>query len=205
MPVSFKSHALLVYKIEYNLHTMSFQFLTFNDLTTKTIEHVKKDLATLRTGKATTQMLDPIKVEVYGSEMKIAELANASAPDPNLLVIKPWDSSILNSIERAISTSGLNLNPVVDGDIIRIAIAPLTEERRKEMVKLLYQKVENGRVMLRSIRTDTKQNIENQGGEADISEDDVRRDLKELDKLTQLKIDELDKLAKSKEADLMTI
>jgi len=184
---------------------MSFQPSTFNQLADKAIEHVKKDLATLRTGKATTQMLDPIRVEVYGSEMKIAELANASAPDPSLLVIKPWDSSILSNLEKAIASSGLNLNPVVDGDIIRIAIAPLTEERRKEMVKLLYQKVESGRVMIRSIRTDVKQNIENQDGEANVSEDDVRRDLKELDKLTQLKIDEIDELAKYKEKDLMTI
>ena len=184
---------------------MSFPFSIFNDLATKAIEHLKKDLASLRTGKATTQMLDPIKVEVYGSEMKITELANASAPDPNLLVIKPWDTSILNNIEKAIASSGLNLNPVVDGDIIRIAIAPLTEERRKEMVKLLYQKIESGRVMLRSIRTEVKQDIENQDGTANVSEDDVRRDLKELDKLTQLKIDEIDQLAKDKETDLMTI
>lgn len=184
---------------------MPFQFSVFNELTTKAIKHVRKDLGSLRTGKATTQMLDPVRVEVYGSEMKIAELANASAPDPNLLVIKPWDSSILNNIEKAIATSGLNLNPVVDGDIIRIAIAPLTEERRKEMVKLLYQKVESGRVMLRSIRTEVKQDIENQDGEFNVSEDDVRRDLKELDKLTQLKIDEIDQLAKDKETELMTI
>lgn len=184
---------------------MSFRFSAFNELATKAIDHLKRDLGTLRTGKATTQMLDPIKVEVYGSEMKITELANASAPDPNLLVIKPWDTSILDKIEKAIASSGLNLNPVVDGDIIRIAIPPLTEERRKEMVKLLYQKVESGRVMIRSIRTEAKQEIENQDGAANVSEDDVRRDLKELDKLTQLKIDELDQLAKDKETDLMTI
>ena len=184
---------------------MSFQFSAFNELATKAIDHLKKDLSTLRTGKATTQMLDPIKVEVYGSEMKITELANASAPDPNLLVIKPWDTSILDKIEKAVASSGLNLNPVVDGDIIRITIPPLTEERRKEMVRLLYQKVESGRVMIRSIRTEVKQEIENQDGKANVSEDDVRRDLKELDKLTQLKIDELDQLAKDKETDLMTI
>ncbi len=184
---------------------MPFQFSIFNELADKAIEHVRKDLATLRTGKATTQMLDPIRVDVYDSEMKIGELANASAPDHNLLVIKPWDTSILSDIEKAIASSGLNLNPVVDGDIIRITIAPLTEERRKEMVKLLYQKVEIGRVMLRSIRTEVKKDIEDQDGEADVSEDDVRRDLKKLDKLTQLKIDEIDKLAKYKETDLMTI
>ncbi len=184
---------------------MPFQFSVFNELATKAIEYIKKDLATLRTGKATTQILDPIRVDVYGSVMKITELANVSAPDANLLVIKPWDTSILTNIEKAVAASGLNLNPVVDGDIIRIAIAPLTEERRKEMVKLLYQKVENGRVMIRSIRADVKQDIENQDGEANVSEDDVRDDLKELDKLTQLKISEIDQLAKNKETELMTI
>ena len=184
---------------------MSFQFSTFNELVDKAINHVNRDLATLRTGRASAQMLDPIVVEVYGSEMKIGELANVSAPDPNLLVIKPWDTSILDKIEKAVASSGLNFNPVVGGDIIRITVPPLTEERRKEMVKLLYQKIESGRVMLRSIRTEVKQDIENQAGEANVSEDDIRRDLKQLDELTQQKIDEIDQLAKDKETELMTI
>lgn len=184
---------------------MPFQFSIFNELVDKAINHVGRDLATLRTGRASAQMLDPVVIEVYSSEMKINELANVSAPDPNLLVVKPWDTSILDKIEKAISSSGLNFNPVVDGDIIRITVPPLTEERRKEMVKLLYQKVEGGRVMLRSIRTEVKKDIENQDGEANVSEDDIRRDLKELDKLTQQKIDEIDQLAKNKETELMTI
>lgn len=184
---------------------MSFQFSTFTQLADKAIAHLKKDLATLRTGKATTQMLDPIRVEAYGSMMKIGELANASAPDPNLLVIKPWDSSVISNIEKAIAKAGINLNPVVDGDIIRIVIPSLTEESRKEMVKLLHQKVESGRVMIRTIRSDIKQDIENQDGNDNISEDDIHRDLKELDDLTQKKIDEVDQLVKDKEVELMTI
>ncbi len=184
---------------------MPFQISIFNELADKAIDHVKKDLATLLTGRASTQMLDPVVVEVYDSEMKINELANTSAPDPNLLVIKPWDTSILAKIEKAVASSGLNFNPVVDGDIIRIAVPPLTEERRKDMVKLVYQKVESGRVMLRSIRTEIKQDIESQAGEVDVSEDDIRRDLKQLDKLTQQSIDEIDKLAKDKKTELMTI
>lgn len=184
---------------------MSFQFSTFTELADKAIAHLKKDLATLRTGKATTQMLDSIRVEAYGSMMKISELANASAPEPNLLVIKPWDSSVISNIEKAIAKAGINLNPVVDGDIIRIVIPSLTEESRKEMVKLLHQKVESGRVMIRSIRSDIKQDIENQDGNDNISEDDIHRDLKELDDLTQKKIDEIDQLAKDKEVELMTI
>lgn len=184
---------------------MSFQFSLFTDLADKAIIHVKKDLGTLRTGRASTQMLDPVRVEAYGGEMKLNELANVSAPDPNLLVIKPWDTSVLSSIEKAISKSGLNLNPVVDGDIIRIVVPPLTQERREEMVKLLHQKTESGRVMLRSIRSEVKQDIENQAGEANVSEDDIRADLKKLDESTQKKIEEIDQLAKDKEVELMTI
>lgn len=184
---------------------MSFQFSIFTELADKAIVHVKNDLATLRTGRASAQMLDPVRVEAYGSEMKLNELANVSAPDPNLLIVKPWDTSVLDSIEKAISKSGLNLNPVVDGDIIRIIVPPLTQERRKEMVKLLHQKTESGRVMLRSIRSEVKQKIEKQAGEANVSEDDVRADLKKLDELTQQKIEEIDQLAKNKELELMTI
>jgi len=184
---------------------MAFQFSLFDDLVLKAIEHVKRDLVSLRTGKASVQMLDPVSVEVYGSQMKIDELASVTAPDSNLLVIKPWDSSILDKIEKAVATSGLNLNPAVNGDIIRIVVPPLTEERRKEMVKLLYQKIESGRVMIRSIRSEVKQEIENQDGEANVSEDDIRRDLKKLDEFTQKNIDLIDELAKHKEKELMTI
>ncbi|MBU0576898.1 ribosome recycling factor [Patescibacteria group bacterium] len=184
---------------------MSFQFSIFDELAIKAIEHVTKDLATLRTGKASVQMLDPVTVEAYGSEMKIHELASVSAPDPSLLMIKPWDTSILESIEKAIAKSGLNFNPVVDGNIIRIQVPPLTEERRKEMVRLLHQKVESGRVMLRSIRSDVKQEIEQQKGEANVSEDDIHNDLKKLNEATQKYIDKLEKMAENKENELMTL
>lgn len=184
---------------------MSFQFSIFEELAIKAIEHVSKDLASLRTGKASVQMLDPVVVQAYGTDMKLNELANVSAPDATLLVIKPWDATIIESIEKAISKSTLNFNPVVDGDIIRIQVPPLTEERRKEMVKLLHQKIESGRVMLRSIRTDIKQDIEKQTGEANVSEDDIHQDLKKLNEMTQKYIDQLDELAKNKENELMTI
>ncbi|MFH1958794.1 MAG: ribosome recycling factor [Patescibacteria group bacterium] len=184
---------------------MTFQSSIFKDLATKAISHVSKDLSTLRTGRASVQMLDSIIVQAYGSGMKINELANISAPDANLLMIKPWDTSIIDLIEKAIATSGLNFNPVVDGDVIRIQVPPLTEERRKEMVKLLHQKIESGRVMLRSVRTDVKQDIEKQAGETNVSEDDIHNDIKELDKMTQEYMNQLDEMSKNKENELMTI
>lgn len=166
-------------------------------------ELVKTDLATLRTGKASVQMLDPVEVQVYGSKMKINELANISAPDPDLIVIKPWDQGVIEAIEKAVASAGLNLNPVVDGEILRIKVPALTEERRKELVKLVHKKVEGGKVMLRSVRTDLKQEIEKLEGEDNVSEDDIRDLITELDDLTQQNSDQLDQMAQKKEAELM--
>lgn len=184
---------------------MSFDFTNYQHKANKAVTHVQSDVATLRTGKATIQLLDPVSVDVYGTEMKVQELANVSVPDPNLLVIKPWDQTILEDLEKAIASAGLNLNPVVDGDLIRIVIPPLTEDRRKEMVKQLYQKVESGRVMMRSIRTDAKKEIENQEGESNISKDDIHRDLTKLNDLTQEQMDVLEELLARKEQELMTV
>ena len=122
---------------------MSFEFLNFRSKLEKAYEFVMNDVASLRTGRATVQILDPVVVEAYGTKMRIAELASVQAPDPSMLLITPWDKGLLSNIERAISTADLNLNPVVDGDVIRIKIAQLTEEKRKEMVKILYKKISN--------------------------------------------------------------
>lgn len=167
--------------------------------------HVRQDIASLRTGRASASILDPVQVEVYGSQMHVNELANISVPDPQLVVISPWDKSIIGQIEKAIASAGLNLNPVVDGEIIRIAIAPLTQEKRQEYVKMLHQKIEAGRVMMRGIRTEAKREIEDQQGGAGISEDDIAHELKELDQTFQRQIDELEKLAEHKEKELLTI
>lgn len=171
----------------------------------KALDHTKQELSTLRTGKATPQLLDPVQVEAYGTLMRISEVANISAPDSNLLMVTPWDKSLLAAIEKGIAAANLNLNPVVDGDIIRIVIPQLTEERRKEMVKLLHQKAEAARTMLRGLRTDTKKEIDYQEGESGISEDDIHRDLEQLDKTFQKYIDLLDEIVQAKETDLMKI
>lgn len=184
---------------------MAYDFTTLQSKLDKALQHVQHDISSLRTGKASPQLLDPVFVEAYGTKMRVHELANVSAPDPNLLMVSPWDKSILSSLEKAIASAGLNLNPVVDGDIIRIVVPSLTEERRKEMVKVLHQKIEGGRVMLRTIRTDGKKEIEEMKGEAGVSEDHIETYLEQLDKIYKDFNDKLDELANSKAADLMKV
>lgn len=184
---------------------MSFDFSSLNQKMKKTEDYIWGDIATLRTGRATVQILDPVVVEAYGSKMKIGEVATVTAPDATLLVLSPWDKSLLADIEKAIASSNLNLNPVVDSDIIRIAIAPLTEEKRKEMVKMLFKKVEAGKVMFRNLRTDSKKEIESQKGSEGVSEDDIKQDLDELESILKSRISSLDESAVNKEKELMTV
>jgi len=184
---------------------MSFNFLNFETKLEKAFNFIVGDVATLRTGRATVQILDPVVVEAYGSKMKITEVASVQAPDASMLVVTPWDKGLLANIEKAIATADLNLNPVVDGDIIRIKISPLTEEKRKEMVKILYKKIEAGKVMFRNLRSDTKKEIEKQKGTDDISEDDIKLDMQELDSLLKQNMEKLDKLLGKKEKELLTV
>lgn len=184
---------------------MSYSFSSVTEKLEKALEHVRRDIATLRTGRASTQMLDPVSIEAYGARMRINEVASVQAPDPSLLVVSPWDKSLLSAIEKGIASADLNLNPVVDGDIIRIAVAPLTEETRKEMVKTLAKKIEAGRVMIRTIRTDAKKEIESQDGASDISEDDISQEVEQLDKTIKEYNTRLDEIFTAKEKDLMTI
>jgi len=180
----------------------------FSDVTQKfekTIAHLQQELGSLRTGKATPSLLDSVLVDAYGTKMRVNELANVSAPDPNMLIVSPWDKSLLETLEKSIASASLNLNPVVDGDMIRIVVPALTEERRKEMVKVLHQKIEGGKVMLRNIRTDAKKEIEDQDGSEGVSEDDIKAEIEELDKMVKDYTMKLDELAKKKEADLMTV
>jgi len=184
---------------------MAYDFQDFAQKADKTLQHIREDIATLRTGRASTQILDPVSVEAYGTMMRVHELANLSAPDPTLLLISPWDKSLLGPIEKAIASSGLNIHPVVDGDIIRIAIPPLTEERRKEMVKLLGQKIQMGHVMLRNIRTDVKKEVEKLRDQAGVSEDDIKADLEELEKRVKDFAAKIDQMAADKEKELLTV
>lgn len=177
----------------------------FQQKISKSYEHVLQDVRSLRTGRASVQLLDPVRVEAYGTQMSLVEVASVTAPDATLLVVSPWDKSLITSIEKAIASAGLNLNPVVDGQIIRIAVPALTQERRQEMVKLLHQKIESGRVTVRTIRTETKQEIEEQKGGAGVSEDDIKLELDELDKEVKLALTKLDELQAQKEKELLHV
>jgi len=182
-----------------------FDFSIFQQKLDKIMAHTQQELAILRTGKAKVKMLDPVRVEAYGSLMAVNELANVSTPDANMIVIEPWDKSILKDIEKAIQKAGLNLNPIVDGELIRIVIPPLTEESRQELVKQLHQKAESAKTMIRNARIDIKNEVDDQEGQAGVSEDDIHRDLGQLDKVMNQYTEKLKTFIAQKEKDLLSI
>ncbi len=182
-----------------------YNFSDFKQKLTQIIDHATRDVSTLRTGKASYDMLDTVKVEAYGGKMSVNEVANISIPDANMILIKPWDQNLLENIEKGIHKADINLNPVVDGDQIRIVVPPLTQETRQAMVKQLHQKIESAKVMVRNARTDQKNEIEDSEDEAGVSEDDIKRYLEEMDKIVKEYNSKLDEMAEAKEAELMKI
>ncbi len=167
---------------------------------------VKQDLAGVQTGRARPALVESVKVEAYeGSFMAIKELAGITAPDPHSLVIKPWDSSVLTKIEKALNEANLGVNPVADKEVIRIIIPSLTEERRTELVKLIKQKIEAGKAFLRQIRVEVKQKIDDQKDQAGVSEDDIHRLYEELQKIIDEYNAKLDEMSEAKEKELMEI
>ena len=178
----------------------------FQNKTDRIVSLLKDDLATIKTGRAQPSLVEHIKVEVYGgSWMEVRELASISAPDAGSIVISPWDKSILKDLERGLAKNEAGLNPIVDGELIRINIPALTEERRKEYVKLVHQKVESHKAMLRSERTSAKKEIESEKNVGGVSEDDVKNNLEELQKITDDAVAKLDELGNNKEKELMTV
>lgn len=169
------------------------------------IEAVKKDLATVRTGRAKPALVENVQVEAYGGMMSLRELASITAPDTTLLVISPWDKSLVNAIANGIRKADLNINPVVDGETIKIMIPSLTQERREELVKLTHQKLEAGRIMIRQVRTEIKVEIEDLEGEGGVSEDDTKRWLSEMQKKIDEYMGKVDSVGKEKENELMTL
>lgn len=167
----------------------------------KSVEAAAGDFATLRTGRANQAMLDPVKADYYGQPTPITQLGTVNVPEPRTLIITPWDKAALQAIERAIIKSDLGLNPNNDGQVIRLNIPPLTEERRKEFVKQLAGKAEAARVSVRNIRRDV---IDHAKKDTDnLTEDDVKRMEKDVQKLLDRYIAEIDTLQKAKEGELM--
>ncbi|MBO2531715.1 MAG: ribosome recycling factor [Thermoactinomycetaceae bacterium] len=171
----------------------------------KAIQVLKRDLASMRAGRATPALLEKVTVSYYGSEMPVNQLASISAPEPRLLVVQPWDKSALPEIERAILKSELGLTPTNDGNVIRIAIPALTEERRAELVKVVKKSGEEAKVAIRNVRRDANEEIKKMGKNGEISEDDVRRGQDEIQKLTDRYIREVDEVIAAKEKDIMEI
>lgn len=166
-------------------------------------EHVASEFGTVRTGRANPQLLQRISVEYYGSPTPLQQLASISVPEPRLLVVQPFDKSTVSDIERAIQQADLGLNPTNDGSVIRIAFPPLTEERRKELIRVVRHMAEEGRVSVRNVRRAAKADMEELHGE--ISDDDIRRGEDELQKLTDGFTARIDNLLANKEEELLEV
>ena len=171
----------------------------------KTIEALRKELAAIRTGRATPALVDDIKVDYYGTPTPLKQIATVSVPEARLLLIQPWDSSMLSSIKKAILKSELGLNPISDRDVIRLAIPQLSEERRKELVRAVHKRAEDGRVALRDIRRDALEELRKLEREKAISQDEQKRAQEHLQELTDSFIATVGKVAEDKEAELLEI
>lgn len=171
----------------------------------RSIEATERDYATIRTGRATPALLDRVKVAYYGSEMPVSQLATVSVPEPRQLLISPWDKSVLAAIEKAIFASDLNLTPSNDGSVIRLEIPALTEERRKELTKLVHHKAEEHKVSIRNLRRDANDGLDKKQKAGDITEDDAERGKKEVQKLTDEFIGKVDAITTKKVAEIMEV
>jgi ribosome recycling factor len=167
------------------------------------VESLKHDLAGLRTGRASTSLLDPVTVEVYGSHMPINQVATVAAPEPRMLSVQVWDKSNVGPVDKAIRSAGLGLNPIVDGQTLRLPIPDLTEERRKELAKLASQYAEKARIAVRNVRRDGNDALKTDEKKHEISEDEHKRLETEVQKMTDATIGEIDAAAAAKEKEIL--
>ncbi len=171
----------------------------------KAIESLKKDIAGIRTGRASLGIFEGITVDYYGTPTPINQVATMSVPESRLIIIQPWDPKMIAEIERAILKSDLGLNPSNDGKIIRIAIPPLTEERRKQIIKQVHKRVEEAKIAVRNIRRDSNDEVKKLEKEKKMSEDDAKKTLEEIQKLTDSYIKRTDEINSHKEKELMEV
>ncbi len=169
------------------------------------LEALRREFASVRTGKASPALLDSVRVEAYGSKVPLNQVGTVAAPEPRLLTITPWDKSLLKEIDRGLRESDLGLNPSNDGSIIRVPIPALTEERRREFVKHLHKMAEEARVAVRQARKDANDDVKARQKDEGMSEDDVRREQGEVQKLTDQYIAKVEELLKHKEAEVMEV
>jgi ribosome recycling factor len=171
----------------------------------KAMEALRRDLNTIRTGRASPSLLDRVQVEYYGTNTPLNQLAGISVPEPRMLVVQPWDRGSIGAIEKAIQKSELGLNPSSDGQVIRLAIPALTEERRKQLVKTVHQFTEDSKVAVRNIRRDAMDHVRKLLSDKQISEDDERRAEHQVDELTKKFTDEAEKIGKAKEHEVLEV
>jgi ribosome recycling factor len=171
----------------------------------RTVEEFQQELVTVRTGRASASLLDHLRVEYYGTPTPLNQVATLSVPEPTLILVQPWDPGLLSVIEKAIRSSDLGLNPMNDGKILRVPVPPLTEERRKEMVKHVHAILEKHRLTVRNIRRESNEALKKLLKDKQISEDDERRGLEEVQKLTDEFISKLEAQGKAKEQEVLQL
>ncbi|MBU0507887.1 ribosome recycling factor [bacterium] len=171
----------------------------------KSVEMLRQEFTHIRTGKASIGLVEPIKVEAYGSEMPLAQVASISTPDPRTIVIQPWDKSTFGPIEKAIQKSDLGLHPMNDGTVIRLSIPPLTEERRRELVKLVKKYTEDAKVAIRNIRRDANEHVKRLEKNHEISEDESHKTQDRVQEMTDKHIKDMDHLFELKEKEILEV
>ena len=169
------------------------------------IEAIAREFATVRTGKATPAILDGVRVDAYGATVQLKQVANVSAPEPTMLIVQPYDPNIAPQVARAIQSGDLGLNPSVDGAVVRVPIPPLTEERRREMVKVLHRMAEEGRVSIRRARHEARERLLRMQREGEVGEDICRRTVGEVQEFTDEHVRRIDELLARKEAEVMEV
>jgi ribosome recycling factor len=171
----------------------------------KAVEALRQDFAAIRTGRASSALVERIQVDYYGAPTPINQVAQISVPEARLIVIQPYERRLLTDIEKAIQKSDLGINPNNDGQVIRLNIPPLNEERRRDMVKMLHKKLDEHKVAVRNIRRDTQDKLQDREKKKEISEDELKRSKDRLQKLTDKYIDEMDKVGKTKEHEILEV
>jgi len=169
------------------------------------MDHLKRELSGLRTGRASTALLDGIKVDYYGNPTPLKQIANVAVPESRLLTVQPWEPQLIKEIEKAITAAGLGLNPANDGKMIRIPVPPLSEERRKDIIKLTKKHGEDAKISLRSIRRETNDELKRLQKESKLTEDDLRKAEADIQKLTDQYVQKVDQILKKKEEEILEI
>jgi ribosome recycling factor len=171
----------------------------------KALEAIRREFGTVRTGKASPALLESVRVEAYGSQVPLNQVASISVPEARMMVVQPWDRNMIGPVEKGIQMADLGLNPSNDGTVVRVPIPPLTEDRRKEFVRVLHKMAEDGRIAVRHARKEANDEIKNRQKEGEFSEDEARRQQDEVQKLTDQYIARVEELLKHKEAEVLEV